>query len=90
MSKKIQSNHFTGKYFVILLAATLIIAIFVALRLVNSYSFDSQPITTDINEIKSQSSDTDVDSIETDLESTDFEELDKELQDIENEFNVSL
>lgn len=85
-----KKNQFTGKYFVILLATTLILAIFVAFKLINSQSFRSDAVNTELTEITTQSSDSEVQSIEKDLDNTNFDTLDKELDDIESEFNTSL
>lgn len=83
-------NHFTGKYLIILLTATVILAILATFKMVNSGKFQSVPIDTELNKIETQSTDTEVDSIEQDLNNTEFDNLDKELQDIDTEMQVSL
>jgi len=84
-----KQKGFTGKYFVILLAATLILAVVVASKTLSGKNYQRQAIDTEVAKIQTQADDTEVDSIETDLENTDFETLDKELQDIDAEMQTS-
>jgi len=48
-------NHFTGKYFVILLAATLILAVVVASKMLSGGNFQKDAINTEVAKIESQS-----------------------------------
>ncbi len=80
------------KYFLLFLAATLVVALgYMALTL--SRRTEKKAVLTEgdkeIQQIQTQTEGDDVDDIERDLNKTDVVDVDKELQDVEKELNTT-
>jgi hypothetical protein len=80
------------KYFLLFLAATLVVALGVMALTLSGRTQKKAVLTEsdkEIQQIQTQTKGDDVDDIEKDLNETDLVDVDKELQDIENELNTT-